>query len=318
MVSRAIATEQRGRATVMAERAAPPLQAFLQYLRNERRMSPHTVTNYHRDLRALEAFRHARRLADWDALDAGLVRTFVASLHQRGLSGRSIARTLSAVRSFYRYLLREGLARRNPAAGVTAPKAPKRLPQTLTADQAARLVDFKSGTDLETRDRALLELLYSSGLRLSELVRLDVHDVDLADETVRVTGKGNKTRIVPVGRHAREAIQAWIKPRAAFTPAGEAALFVSKQGRRLGARAVQNLLRVWAQRRGIEVPVHPHMLRHSFASHLLESSGDLRAVQELLGHANLSTTQIYTHLDFQHLARVYDQAHPRARRKPET
>ena len=169
-------------------------------------MSPHTITNYGRDLQLLEAHCQARHLDDWDALDTAQVRTFVASLHQRGLSGRSIARTLSAVRSFYRYLLREGLARRNPAAGVTAPKAPKRLPQTLTTDQAARLVDFKSGTDLETRDRALLELLYSSGLRLSELVGLDVNDVDLADETVRVTGKGNKTRIVPVGRHAREAI----------------------------------------------------------------------------------------------------------------
>ncbi len=298
----------------MAERAAPHLQAFLQYLRNERRMSPHTVTNYRRDLLALEAFRHARRLADWDALDAGLVRTFVASLHQRGLSGRSIARTLSAVRSFYRYLLREGRARHNPAAGIAAPKAPRRLPQTLTTDQAVRLVEIDVRTAPDARDRALLELLYSSGLRLAELVRLDVNDLDLADETVRVTGKGSKTRIVPVGRQARAALAVWLKQRPTLARASETALFVSPRGGRLSGRAVQNLLRVWAQRRGLEVPVHPHMLRHSFASHLLESSGDLRAVQELLGHANLSTTQIYTHLDFQHLARVYDQAHPRARR----
>ncbi|HLD13251.1 MAG TPA: tyrosine recombinase XerC, partial [Burkholderiales bacterium] len=302
---RAIATDSQ-RVTAVSGRTSPRIQPFLQYLRNERRMSPHTITNYGRDLQLLEAHCQARHLDDWDTLDAAQVRTFVASLHQRGLSGRSIARALSAVRSFYRYLLREGLARRNPAVGVTAPKAPKRLPQTLTTDQAARLVDFKSGTDLETRDRALLELLYSSGLRLSELVRLDVNDIDLADETVRVTGKGNKTRIVPVGRHARAAIQAWTKSRAALVPVGETALFVSKQGRRLGARAVQNVLKAWARRRGLEVPVHPHMLRHSFASHLLESSGDLRAVQELLGHANLSTTQIYTHLDFQHLAHGSD------------
>jgi integrase/recombinase XerC len=298
----------------MAERAAPPLQAFLQYLRNERRMSPHTVTNYQRDLFALEAFRRARRLANWDALDAALVRTFVAGLHQRGLSGRSIARALSAVRSFYRYLLREGLARRNPAAGVAAPRAPRRLPQTLTTDQAVRLVEIDVRTAPDARDRALLELLYSSGLRLAELVRLDVNDLDLADETVRVTGKGSKTRIVPVGRQARAALVAWLGQRPAMARAGEAAVFVSARGKRLNGRAVELIVKRWAQRRGLEVPVHPHMLRHSFASHLLESSGDLRAVQELLGHANLSTTQIYTHLDFQHLARVYDQAHPRARR----
>ncbi len=280
-------------------------------------MSPHTVTNYGRDLQSLEAYCQARHLDDWDALDAAQVRTFVASLHQRGLSGRSIARTLSAVRSFYRYLLREGLARHNPAAGVTAPKAPKRLPQTLTADQATRLVEFEPKTPDEWRDRALLELFYSSGLRLAEAVNLDVNDLDLGDETVRVTGKGSKTRIVPVGAPARTVLAKWITLRAAMAPAGEPALFINERGKRLTGRAVEHLVQRWARRRGLEVPVHPHMLRHSFASHLLESSGDLRAVQELLGHANLSTTQIYTHLDFQHLAKVYDQAHPRARRKSE-
>jgi integrase/recombinase XerC len=179
-------------------------------------------------------------------------------------------------------------------------------------------VEFAPETPLEWRDRALLELLYSSGLRLAEVVGLDLNDIDLGDETVRVTGKGRKTRIVPVGGPARAAIRAWLAQRAGIAADGELALFVNERGKRLNGRKVEDLVRRWAQRRGIEVPVHPHMLRHSFASHLLESSGDLRAVQELLGHANLSTTQIYTHLDFQHLARVYDQAHPRARRKPET
>ncbi len=300
----------------MTERASS-IESFLQYLRTERRMSPHTVTNYARDLQALDEFRRVRKLGDWDALDATHIRTFAAAQHQRGLSGRSIARLLSAVRSFYRYLLRENRARHNPAVGVSAPKAPKRLPKTLTADQAARLVEFEPETPMEWRDRALLELLYSSGLRLAELVGLDVHDLDMTDETVRVTGKGSKTRIVPVGAPARAAIRKWLTLRADIVAHGEQALFVNERGKRINGRKVEDLVKRWAQKRGLEVPVHPHMLRHSFASHVLESSGDLRAVQELLGHANLSTTQIYTHLDFQHLAKVYDQAHPRARRKPE-
>jgi len=296
---------------------ASPLDSFLQYLRHERRLSPHTVANYARDLQALDEFRRARRLGEWDALDIAQVRAFAASQHQHGLSGRSIARGLSAVRSFYRYLLRENLARHNPALGVAAPKAPKRLPRTLTADQAARLVEFEPGTPLEWRDRALLELLYSSGLRLAELVGLDVDDLDLGDGTVRVTGKGSKTRVVPVGAPARAAVRKWLTLRANFAENGVQALFVNERGRRMNGRSIEDVVKRWAQRRGLEVPVHPHMLRHSFASHVLESSGDLRAVQELLGHANLSTTQVYTHLDFQHLAKVYDQAHPRARRKPE-
>lgn len=273
--------------------------------------------NYGRDLKLLETYRQAQQLENWDALDATHMRALVATLHQHGLSGRSIARTLSAIRSFYRYLLREGLARRNPAEGVAAPRAPKRLPQTLTADQVARLVQFDPQTPGEWCDRAMLELFYSSGLRLAEAVNLDVNDLDLGDETVRVTGKGGKTRIVPVGAPARAVLAKWIALRAGMAPVGERALFINERGKRMTGRAVEHMVQHWAQRRGLEVPVHPHMLRHSFASHVLESSGDLRAVQELLGHANLSTTQIYTHLDFQHLAKVYDQAHPRARRKVE-
>jgi integrase/recombinase XerC len=300
----------------MTERASP-LDGFLQYLCHERRMSPHTVANYARDLQAFDQYRRTRRLGEWDVLDVAQVRGFAASQHQRGLSGRSIARGLSAVRSFYRYLLRENRARHNPALGVSAPKSPKRLPKTLTAGQAARLVEFEPQTPTEWRDRALLELLYSSGLRLAEAVGLNLPDLDLTDETVRVTGKGGKTRIVPVGAPARAALRHWLALRAALVKNGEQALFVNERGKRMNGRRIEEVVKRWAQRRGIEVPVHPHMLRHSFASHVLESSGDLRAVQELLGHANLSTTQIYTHLDFQHLAKVYDQAHPRARRKSE-
>ena len=298
----------------MTERASP-LEAFFKHLRHERRLSPHTLASYARDLQAFDEFRRARKLGDWNALDAAQVRTFAAAQHQHGLSGRSIARVLSAVRSFYRYLQRENLARHNPALDVSAPKAPKRLPRTLTADQATRLVEFAPETPREWRDRALLELLYSSGLRLAELVGLNVRDLDFGDGTVRVTGKGGKTRIVPVGAPARAAVREWLARRAGFVQNGEPALFVSERGKRMNGRRVEEIVKRWARRRGLEVPVHPHMLRHSFASHLLESSGDLRAVQELLGHANLSTTQVYTHLDFQHLAKVYDRAHPRARRK---
>lgn len=300
----------------MTERVSPEIGNFLLYLRNERRLSPHTLVNYRRDLLELQRFCASRRTGGWARLDTGHIRAFAAQLHHRGLSGKSIARALSSVRSFYRYLLRENRAHRNPALGVGAPKAPRRLPHTLSTDQAARLVSFDDDEPFEIRDRAALELLYSSGLRLAELVHLDVADLDLADETVRVTGKGGKTRIVPVGSHARVALKKWLALRAPRAAPGETALFISPRGRRLGGRAVQARLKRRARRQGLDVPVHPHMLRHSFASHLLESSGDLRAVQELLGHANIATTQIYTHLDFQHLAKVYDRAHPRARRKP--
>jgi len=295
--------------------AARQLETYFDFLKNERRLSPHTRSNYRRDLGMLVVFCDARGFDDWRKLHVQQARAFAAQLHRQGLAGRSIARALSAARSFQRYLVREGLAAHNAFIGVAAPKAGRRLPKALSVDQAARLMQIEGDEPLARRDRALFELLYSSGLRLAELVSINVTDVDLRDATVTVTGKGSKTRIVPVGAQARSAIQAWLKERATLAAVGEPALFLGRSGKRLGARAVQLRLKQWAVRQGIEVPIHPHMLRHSFASHLLESSGDLRAVQELLGHADLSTTQVYTHLDFQHLAKVYDDAHPRARRK---
>jgi integrase/recombinase XerC len=291
------------------------LDRFEAHLRDERRLSPQTCLHYRRDLQQLDAYRRAHGLADWRALDAQHVRAFAAARHRAGLSGRSIQRLLSAVRSFYRYLVREGEAGHDPAAEVRAPKSPRRLPQVLDVDQTAALLAVDGDDALLTRDRAVFELIYSSGLRLAETVRLDLTDIDFAEGLVRVTGKGSKTRIVPVGRQAREAVQAWLRLRPGFAGAEQRALFVSRRGSRLSPRAIQARLMRLTVLQGLGRPVHPHMLRHSFASHLLESSGDLRAVQELLGHADIGTTQIYAHLDFQHLAKVYDTAHPRARRK---
>lgn len=302
----------------MQRRATQQVAKFLGYLRHERQMSPHTIESYRRDLTHLIAFCEAHAIADWQALEPYQVRAFVATLHRRGQSGRTIRRRLSAARSLYRYLLREGLVAWNVLAGIPAPKAKRRLPRALSADQASRFVAIPGDDPLTLRDRAMLELLYSSGLRLGELVSLDLGDLDLRAELVRVTGKGAKTRILPVGRFAREALSQWLLVRSRLASRDEPALFTGRNGRRLSHRAVQLRVHRWAQQQGMEIPVHPHILRHSFASHLLESSGDLRAVQELLGHADISMTQVYTHLDFQHLARVYDQAHPRARRKRPT
>jgi integrase/recombinase XerC len=299
----------------MEAQAHKAVDRFVSYLTNERRMSPHTAANYGRDLARLAGYCDSAGLERWDGLAVHHARSYVARLHNQGLAGRSIQRMLSAARSFYRYLLREGMARQNPFDGMPAPKSPRRLPEALSIEQASALVATAGDSALAARDRAVLELLYSSGLRLSELVGLNVQDVDLRDATVRVKGKGGKVRIVPVGRQAREAIAAWLQVRQGMAGADEPAMFVSRGGRRLSGRSVQSRMDYWARRLGLDVPVHPHMLRHSFASHLLESSGDLRAVQELLGHANIATTQVYTHLDFQHLAKVYDQAHPRARRR---
>jgi integrase/recombinase XerC len=291
------------------------LAAFLQRLKTERRLSPHTVSAYQRDLNALLGFCAREGLESFAALDSYAIRGFAAESHRRGLNPRSVARRLSAVRTFLSYLVENGVLKSNSAVHVQAPKPSRRLPATLDADQVASLLAI-SGDDLLTlRDRAILELFYSSGLRLAELVGLDVGDVDLADRMVRVTGKGSKARIVPVGKQALAALRDWLAVRLEVAAADEPAMFVSQRGSRLSARSVQLRLHHWARRQGAPTGVHPHMLRHSFATHLLESSGDLRAVQELLGHASLSTTQIYTHLDFQHLAHVYDKAHPRARRR---
>jgi integrase/recombinase XerC len=299
------------------------IERFLAHLKFERRMSGHTLAAYRHDLVRLTAFCTRRDVQRWSALNNFQVRAFAAGEHAAGIAPRSIQRRLSAARSFYEYLMREGHAKNNPALEVRAPKTKKRLPATLDADQMGRLLDFRVDDSLSARDKAMMELFYSSGLRLSELVGLDVGAVDLADRTVRVLGKGHKTRIVPVGRHAIDALKKWLVQRAAWMlnepdAAAQALgpLFVGKTGRPLSVRAVQLRVGTWARRQGLSMHVHPHMFRHSFATHLLESSGDLRGVQELLGHADISTTQVYTHLDFQHLASVYDAAHPRARRRP--
>ena len=286
------------------------VQAFLAYLQVERRVSPHTLDGYRRDLAALSAWSEAH--GGILGLDEARIRAFVASEHRRGLSPKSLQRRLSAVRSFYRWLLKHGRIAANPASGVRAPKAPRKLPQVLDADEAKVLVEVPTDVPLGLRDRAMLELFYSSGLRLSELCALRWRDLHLHEGLVSVLGKGGKQRIVPVGSFAREALREW---RASSGAGDDAPVFPGRGGKPIGARAVQIRMRQLAQRQGLFKRVHPHLLRHSFASHVLESSGDLRGVQELLGHADISTTQIYTHLDFGHLAKVYDAAHPRARRR---
>jgi integrase/recombinase XerC len=291
-----------------------PLEHYLRHLRAERGLSPRTEREYRADLLGFTDHCRAQGLTDWRDVDEQRVRAWCAARHRTGLSGRSLQRKLSAVRSFFDYLLREGLLGANPARGVRAPRSPRKLPRTVDVDRLGALLDAEAGGALELRDRAMMELMYSSGLRLAELVGLDLERLDLADATVRVTGKGRKTRIVPVGATACERLREWLSVRATLAEPAEPALFVSRGGRRISPRSVQVRMRRWALRHGT-AGLHPHMLRHSFASHLLESSGDLRAVQELLGHADISTTQVYTHLDFQHLAAVYDQAHPRARRR---
>lgn len=291
------------------------VERFLDYLQHQRRVSPHTLNNYRRDLDKLSEFCRQQSLGEWEDLRDHDIRRFAAGLRRAGMAGRSMQRTLSAIRSFYHYLQREGVARINPADSVSAPKQQRNLPEVLDVDQVARLLDIKADDSLSLRDWAIMELMYSSGLRLSELASLDLSNIDLADQTVRITGKGAKTRIVPIGRYALAALEQWLPVRRELAQQDEAALFVSRRGGRLSGRAIQLRMRQWAIKQGMDKQVHPHMLRHSFASHLLESSGDLRAVQELLGHADISTTQIYTHVDFQHLAGVYDKAHPRARKK---
>lgn len=294
------------------------LDTFIGHLRDERRLSPHTLTNYGRDLRALQAFCSREGLRGWGHVDTLAIRRFAAAQHRQGLAPRSIQRRLSAARTFFAYLQRENHIRNNPATGVSAPRPRRRLPATLDVDTMAALLSFGDDADpLAVRDRALMELLYSCGLRLAELVGLDLGDVDLDDRTVRVTGKGDKTRIVPVGATALDRLRAWLRLRVQYAAEDCLAVFVSRRGRRLSHRAVQSRIAHWARRQGIDASVYPHLFRHSFATHLLESSGDLRGVQELLGHANIATTQVYTHLDFQHLAETYDKTHPRARRKPD-
>jgi integrase/recombinase XerC len=288
---------------------------FVRHLETERRLAALTVKHYLRDIESLRRYCDKHELQSWADLDNEHLRAYSAAAYRRGLSSRSIQRRLSANRTFFRYLVREKCVRRNPVDSVRAPKSGKRLPGNLDADRMARLLDIKGDSALVSRDRAILELLYSSGLRLGELLGLSITDIDIADATVLVTGKGNKERIVPVGRYALKAIADWQRLRGQMAAPDETALFVSQRGTRLSPRSVQARIDYWAKRQGIDCKVYPHIFRHSFASHLLESSHDLRGVQELLGHANISTTQIYTHLDFQYLAQIYDQTHPRAKIK---
>lgn len=294
-----------------------PATQFLDYLRDVRQLSPHTLSNYQRDLFCLQRYCEEHQVPCAEQLTESDIRAWVSQLHRRGLAGSSIQRSLSAARSFFNYLGRERGRPRNPAASVQAPRNPRKLPKTLDADQVDQYLSFTQDTPIARRDRAIAELFYSSGLRLAELVAVDINDIDQHSKLLTVTGKGNKTRTIPVGSVALQAIAQWleVRPPPATAEDDATALFTSSRGQRISVRSIQARLKLQGRKSGMRQDVHPHMLRHSFASHMLESSGDLRAVQELLGHANISTTQIYTHLDFQHLAKVYDAAHPRAKRR---
>jgi len=290
------------------------LTEYLKFLHFERGLSSLTRENYARDIQQLFTLSDDIAL---DSLQTTHIRRYIANLHSKGLGGKSIARMLSSWRGFFDYLMQRHGYPNNPAKGLRAPKSAKTLPQALSIEQAIKLVDVKEDDLLSVRDHAILELFYSSGLRLSELINLNIDELDFTEGTITVTGKGNKTRIVPLGNHAVTAIQQWLKLRSSLLNQHpqEKAVFIGKQGKRMTARNVQYRLKDWAIKQGLDSSVHPHMLRHSFASHVLQSSGDLRAVQEMLGHANISTTQVYTHLDYQHLTKAYDTAHPRAKKK---
>ncbi len=291
------------------------IEKYLGFLTHQRRLAALTVKHYRRDLALLSSLKATGKSTsapgDFSQAD---IRRFAATLHGRGLSPKSLARVLSGWRGYYDFLVREGTINANPVDGVRAPKAAKRLPQTLSPDQAIRLVSFADDAPDSVRDRAVFEMLYSSGLRISEVTGLNLGSVDLVEAEVRVTGKGSKTRIVPVGKQAIEAVKRWLAIRGTLS-AKDDALFITSRGLRISPRLMQSRIKKWAALQGLTVDPHPHMLRHSFASHVLQSSGDLRAVQEMLGHASIASTQVYTHLDFQHLAKVYDTAHPRAKRK---
>ena len=288
---------------------------FIEYLRLERGLSARTLDAYSRDLDQLAIEMERLEMTDPARLTEHSIRGLVARLHRKGLGPKSLQRLLSAIRSFFRWQMKEGMANHDPAASVRAPKAARKLPTTLDADTVTRLLEISDDSPLAIRDKAIMELFYSSGLRLSELAGLHWHQVDFSSGLVTVTGKGNKTRMVPLGSYASDALLEWRKQRAAFAGFENPHVFVSNRGKPISTRTIQTRIKHWAKQQGIPQKVYPHLLRHSFASHMLESSGDLRAVQELLGHADISTTQIYTHLDFQHLAKVYDRAHPRAKKK---
>jgi integrase/recombinase XerC len=288
---------------------------FLAYLKNERQLSVRTQDAYKRDLDQFSAFISSQDIDQPDQVTQHHIRALIAHKHRQGLGGKSLQRMLSALRSWFRWMLREGIVQHNPAKAVRAPKSPRHLPATLDADSINQLLNIPGDTPLAIRDKAIMELFYSSGLRLSELAELHWEQIDLPSGMVTVTGKGNRSRMVPVGRMAADALLEWRKARGQFASFEEPHVFVSNRGNPISPRTIQARVRYWAKRQGMPQNIYPHLLRHSFASHLLESSSDLRGVQELLGHASISTTQIYTHLDFQHLAGVYDKAHPRAKKK---
>lgn len=295
------------------------IDSFITHLSDERHLADNTVQNYHRDLKLLAAFCEQNDITEWKSLANHQLRQFVTTAHRQGISGKTQERRLSAIRTFYNYLARESYVKHNPALSISAPKTPQKLPKTLDTDQVAHLLNVKATRWHTQRDLAILELFYSSGLRLTELTNSNLNDIDWEDANIRVLGKGSKERLLPVGALALKALRQWIRIRHQLPVRNQdiedpSALFISERGKRISPRNVQYRVRQWTRMQNIPGNVHPHMLRHSFASHMLESSGDLRAVQELLGHADIATTQIYTHLDFQHLAEVYDKAHPRAHR----
>ncbi len=291
------------------------VDAYLSFLRHEKGLAANTCAAYQRDIQKFSLLVTGLAIEQWPTITAEHLRRCLATLNREGLSPRSLHRWLSAVRQFFDFLMREGICHNNPGLQVQAPKRPKKLPDTLDTDQLAGVLNVTPDSPLSLRDHAMMELFYSSGLRLAELVALDLVDLDLDEGMVRVVGKGSKERIVPVGSKARDAIQQWLTVRRGMAQDGENAVFIARGGQRISRRQVQVRVKAWGLQQGLEGNLYPHKLRHSFASHLLESSGELRAVQELLGHSDISTTQIYTHLDFQHLANVYDRAHPRARKK---
>ncbi len=290
------------------------LQKYWDYLRIERQLSAHTLLNYQRQLSAVVEILQQNDLRTWQQVTPGVVRFILADSKKSGLKERSLALRLSALRQFFSYLVVQGELKVNPATGISAPKQSRLLPKNIDQEQVGKLLNNQSKEPIDIRDRAMLELMYSSGLRLSELQGLNLSSINTRVREVRVLGKGNKERILPFGRYASHAVQEWLKVRLLFNPKDDA-LFVSSLGNRMSHRSIQKRMEIWGVKQGLNSHLNPHKLRHSFATHMLEASSDLRAVQELLGHSNLSTTQIYTHLDFQHLAQVYDNAHPRAKRK---
>lgn len=289
-------------------------QPYWDFLRIEKQASSHTLSNYQRQLRAVCELLSQAEISNWKNVDSSAVRWILTQSHKQGLGAKSISVRLVALRQFLAFLVQKGEILINPAIGIKAPKAPKHLPKNIEAEQVAQLLNIDSNEPLDLRDLAIMELMYSSGLRLSELQGLDLSNLDLYQDEVKVLGKRNKERIVPIGSKAKTAIQRWLEVREQFEPQDNA-IFVNKKGKRLSHRSIQLAMKKWGKQQGLTTHLHPHKLRHSFATHMLEASQDLRAVQELLGHSNLSTTQIYTHLDFQHLAKIYDSAHPRAKRK---